>query len=98
MRRSVIVRTVHAGDSLEVQIEDSGPGIPVEERGKLYEAFYTTKPDGTGIGLTISRTIVEDHGGSLWAKNNDGPGATFHFSLPVDVSGVHLEGKSCDVG
>ncbi len=86
--RRVFVRTVHANRGVEIQVEDSGPGIQSDQHGKLFKAFYTTKNSGMGMGLTISRTIVEDHGGRLWARNNDAGGVTFHFSLPVDVNGA----------
>jgi signal transduction histidine kinase len=57
--------------------------LKTEEMDQLFEAFYTTKPRGMGMGLRISRSIVEAHGGRLWAKQNAGPGATFYCSLPV---------------
>lgn len=68
---------------VEVTIADSGIGLAAEEIAKIFEAFYTTKPTGMGMGLSISRTIVQAHGGQLWARPNDGPGTTFHLSLPM---------------
>jgi PAS domain S-box-containing protein len=65
-----------------LSVQDSGTGLKPEETDRLFEAFYTTKPHGMGMGLAISRTIIEAHGGLLWAEPNQGPGATFLFSLP----------------
>jgi len=56
-------------------------GLPMDARGTIFDAFVTTKPQGTGMGLAITRSIVEAHGGRLWATANTGPGATFLFSL-----------------
>ena len=60
-------------------------GIGVDENSmhRLFSAFFTTKPDGMGMGLSICRSIIESHGGRIWASRNSGPGATFHFTLPV---------------
>jgi signal transduction histidine kinase len=66
-----------------ITVRDSGVGLTLEEMDKLFEAFYTTKPQGMGMGLAISRSIIEAHGGRLWAEPNQGAGATFLFSLPV---------------
>ena len=66
---------------LLISVSDTGVGLPPEGTERIFEAFYTTKPQGTGMGLTITRSIVESHGGHLWATANNGPGATFHFTL-----------------
>ena len=63
-------------------VQDAGIGLKPDEMNQLFEAFYTTKPQGMGMGLAISRSIIEAHGGRLWAEANQGPGATFLFSLP----------------
>jgi signal transduction histidine kinase len=68
---------------LMVTVSDSGIGLPVEGAERVFEAFFTTKPEGTGIGLSLSRRIIESHGGRLWASANTPRGATFHFTLPV---------------
>jgi len=65
-----------------VSVQDAGIGFKTEETDQLFEAFYTTKSQGMGMGLAISRSIIEAHGGRLWAEPNKGPGATFCFSLP----------------
>jgi signal transduction histidine kinase len=80
--RHVIVRTEVFDHCIELQIIDNGPGIAAGEQGKLFEAFHTTKAAGMGMGLAISQTIVEDHGGRLWGSSNQWGGATFHVSLP----------------
>jgi signal transduction histidine kinase len=66
-----------------ISISDTGVGLPVEDTEQIFDAFYTTKPQGSGMGLAISRSIIESHGGRLWATTNDGCGAVFHFALPV---------------
>jgi signal transduction histidine kinase len=67
---------------LLISVSDSGTGLPVNESERIFEAFFTTKPQGTGMGLSISRRIIESHGGRLWASPNAGRGATFQFTLP----------------
>lgn len=79
---SVSARSVEV-DMVEVQVRDHGHGIKPEAAGQLFQPFMTTKSDGTGIGLSISRTIIEAHGGRIWAENNPEGGATFHFTLPA---------------
>jgi len=70
--------------SILVAVEDAGVGLDPERAARLFDAFYTTKPEGLGMGLSISRSIVEAHGGRLWAAPNEGPGATFQFTLPIE--------------
>jgi C4-dicarboxylate-specific signal transduction histidine kinase len=77
-----IASCVENSSGVIVTIEDSGPGLPNPDLEKIFTAFFTTKPDGLGMGLSISRTIIEAHGGRLWADNRAG-GAIFHFKLPV---------------
>jgi signal transduction histidine kinase len=71
---------------LQFSVSDTGVGLPVEKMDQIFSAFFTTKPQGSGMGLAISRSIVESHGGQLWASANSGGGATFHFTLPIQVT------------
>ena len=71
-------------DQIIVSISDTGVGLPQESSGQIFDAFRTTKPEGTGMGLAITRSIVESHGGRVWATVNQGAGATFHFILPIE--------------
>jgi len=71
------------GERVRLSVRDSGVGFEANSAGKLFDAFYTTKQDGMGIGLSVCRSIIENHGGRLWAVANDGPGVTFAFSIPV---------------
>ena len=73
---------MHA-DDVQVSVTDTGSGIPPEIAARLFQPFVTTKPDGMGIGLSISRTIVEAHGGRLWLEPNPAGGSAFHFTLPT---------------
>ncbi len=75
---------------IEISVNDTGPGLPSGKAGQIFDAFFTTKPQGSGMGLAISKSIVESHGGRIWANGNDGRGATFHFTLPVAPSGAGL--------
>jgi signal transduction histidine kinase len=70
---------------LLISVTDTGVGLPSEKPDRLFSAFYTTKPQGTGMGLAISRSIIEAHGGRLWATVNAERGATFHFTLPAEL-------------
>ena len=71
---------------LQFSVSDTGVGLPTEGVDQMFSAFFTTKPQGSGMGLAISRSIVESHGGQLWASANSGGGATFHFTLPIQVT------------
>jgi PAS domain S-box-containing protein len=71
-------------DQVLISVSDSGIGLPPERADKVFDAFYSTKPQGTGMGLSISRSIIESHGGRLWATENPDRGATFQFTLPVE--------------
>jgi signal transduction histidine kinase len=71
---------------LQFSVSDTGVGLPSQEAEQIFSAFFTTKPQGSGMGLAISRSIVESHRGRLWAAANDGRGATFHFTLPTQVT------------
>jgi len=71
---------------LQFSVSDTGVGLPIEKMDQIFSAFFTTKPQGSGMGLAISRSIVESHGGQLWARANSGGGATFYFTLPIHVT------------
>jgi PAS domain S-box-containing protein len=68
---------------IEISVNDTGPGLPPGKADQIFDAFFTTKPQGSGMGLAISKSIVESHGGRIWANGNGGRGATFHFTLPA---------------
>jgi PAS domain S-box-containing protein len=88
-RRTTIRTSVRDG-AVEVAVADRGPGLPPGNESKMFEPFVTTKPEGMGMGLSIARSIVEAHGGALWAESNAEGGATFRFTLPFG------EGVRCD--
>jgi Histidine kinase-, DNA gyrase B-, and HSP90-like ATPase len=71
------------GACVLIAVRDSGPGVDPKDLDRLFDAFYTTKPQGLGMGLAISRSIIEAHGGRLWAKANQPRGTVFQFTLPV---------------
>ncbi len=79
------IRSQTENGELVFSVSDTGIGLPAEDIGRIFRAFYTTKPEGTGMGLAISRSIVEAHGGRLWASANPIAGATFHFTLKTDI-------------
>ena len=87
--RTLRVQTeIHGGDGIKLLVRDSGVGLDPRGIEKLFEAFHTTKAHGLGIGLAISRSIIESHNGQLWATANDGPGATFGFWIPCASGAV----------
>jgi signal transduction histidine kinase len=79
------VRSRLQDSQLLFSISDTGVGLPRDKGDQIFSAFFTTKTQGSGMGLAISRSILESHGGRLWATANDGRGATFHFTLPTEV-------------
>jgi two-component system sensor kinase FixL len=82
--RSILVRTYQQDTrTITLSVKDNGPGIEAKAMPHLFEAFYTTKPEGLGMGLAICRSIVENHRGRLWAENNPNGGATFYFTIPI---------------
>lgn len=82
--RQLLVRTIPCGkDTVLVTLSDSGPGLSPEAAEHLFQPFFSTKPSGMGLGLSVSRSIIESQGGQLWATPNPGRGASFHFTLPV---------------
>jgi PAS domain S-box-containing protein len=81
--RDLLIRSEREeGDSVRLRLKDAGVGFDPHKMNKLFEAFYSTKSDGMGVGLAVSRSIIDSHQGRLWADLNDGPGATFSFSIP----------------
>ncbi len=87
--RELLVRSERdAHKGVRLTVKDTGVGFDGEGANRLFQAFYTTKSDGMGIGLSVSRSIIESHHGRLWATPNDGPGATFSFSVPLGLEGL----------
>jgi signal transduction histidine kinase len=85
--RELVIRSQRAeNEQVLVSVSDTGPGFPPQLTEQIFDSFFTTKPHGTGMGLRISRSIIESHGGRLWAAPNDGPGATLLFSIPYMLS------------
>lgn len=81
-------------EQLQVSVEDTGIGLPPNQAGQIFNAFFTTKEHGTGMGLRISRTIIEAHGGRLWATDNHPRGASFHFTLGISSDATALDARS----
>jgi C4-dicarboxylate-specific signal transduction histidine kinase len=82
--RELLIRSgTHGSQGIFVAVRDSGIGLDPQMLDRIFDAFFITKPEGMGMGLSISRTIIETHGGRLWAATHDGPGATVQFTLPM---------------
>jgi len=81
--RRLSIRSRSSDSSVQISFTDLGPGFRAEDYDKLFQPFYTTKPQGLGLGLSISRSIVTAHGGQLWGSSSPGHGATFHIALPI---------------
>jgi signal transduction histidine kinase len=85
--RALAIRSEHGkvdqGPGVLVSVQDAGVGVAPENLDRLFDAFYSTKSDGLGLGLSISRSIIQRHGGRLWATVNEGPGTTLQFVLPA---------------
>ncbi len=81
--RELAIKSQRAdNEECRVSVSDTGAGLPAQQADQIFDAFFTTKPHGTGMGLTISRSIVQSHGGRLWAGSNAPRGASFYFTLP----------------
>jgi signal transduction histidine kinase len=85
-KRELVIKSQQAeNDEVLVSVSDTGVGLPAQQTDQIFKAFFTTKLQGTGMGLSISRSIVESHGGRLWAGENSPGGASFYFTLPARV-------------
>ncbi|MBZ9866406.1 PAS domain-containing protein [Mesorhizobium sp. CA15] len=82
-KREVVVKSQGIENDILVSVSDTGPGFPRDLAEQIFDPFFTTKPGGTGMGLRVARSIIEAHGGRMWAVGSHGNGATFHFSLPA---------------
>ena len=91
--RKLVLKTEMEDGHVRLLVRDSGVGFTPEVARQMFNSFYTTKSDGMGVGLSISRSIIEANRGRLWATVNDGPGATFAFSIPYE-NGPSLSGWS----
>ena len=90
----LMVMSTMDDEMVQISVSDTGVGFPPENAGRMFDAFVTTKPQGSGMGLSISRTIIESHGGRIWATANDGLGSTFHFSLPIATEAPAMVGSA----
>ena len=81
----LLIRSEASNGQLLVSVSDAGVGLPPHCADQIFNAFFTTKPNGIGMGLSISRSIIESHGGRLWAAANSPRGAIFQFTLPAEI-------------
>ncbi|HTD54583.1 MAG TPA: two-component regulator propeller domain-containing protein, partial [Silvibacterium sp.] len=86
------------GGPVLISVSDTGPGLPPGKAEHIFDAFFTTKPQGSGMGLSICRSIIESHGGRIWAGGNEGSGAAFHFTLPVATEEAHAAAAEAQSG
>ena len=84
-------RTPATADTVEISVRDTGRGVPADKLERIFDPFFSTKSKGIGMGLSISRSIIDAHGGRLWAENNVDQGATFRFTLPVASDGDTID-------
>jgi C4-dicarboxylate-specific signal transduction histidine kinase len=80
--RELVIKSTMSDAKVQVSVQDSGVGLKSEDLDRVFRPFFTTKPKGIGMGLSISRSIIEAHGGRLWAASRDSAGAVFHFTVP----------------
>jgi signal transduction histidine kinase len=85
-KRNVLLRTQHGDHAVEIAVTDAGDGIPAEHLPRMFEAFFTTKQAGLGLGLAIAQSIVDAHNGRIVAENDESRGATFRVTLPTMAS------------
>jgi signal transduction histidine kinase len=83
---------------IQISLNDTGPGLSLGNADQIFDAFFTTKPQGSGMGLAISKSIVESHGGRIWANGNGSRGTTFHFTLPIGVEAMKEPARKHDTG
>jgi C4-dicarboxylate-specific signal transduction histidine kinase len=94
--RLVTIRTSIAAGNAEVEVSDCGTGISDDAMGRMFSTFNTSKPNGMGMGLAISKTIIEAHHGAIWVTRNADRGVTFHFTLPLEEESKRKTGQTAE--